>query len=230
AAVLEQARDPRQRLQMKTGRILGRHQQKEQLRRIAVQRVKVDSARAAPEDAENLTDTSELAVRNGNPVPDCGGPQPLAFVQNPEQPIECHFRMPLAQGLSQLAQNISLAPAAQLRDDHLRTQDFGNLHSRSFPPRSGGAARRFRPPKPPGVKLCPSSLPRAESEAGFCDGLGFCGRAPEGVSRSPPSPASSNGSLRISTAEGDLTLRASIFSRCFLTWRWTFAASRSITE
>src|SRR5208337_4658102 len=53
ARVLEQPRHPCKGLEMEAGRILGRHQQKEQMSRVAVQGVEVHTLRAAAEHAED---------------------------------------------------------------------------------------------------------------------------------------------------------------------------------
>ena len=67
---------------MQARRILGRDQQKKQVRGPAVERIEVDAALMAPEDADDAADTGELAVGNCDAVADRGRTQPLALCED----------------------------------------------------------------------------------------------------------------------------------------------------
>ena len=159
---------------MKTGRILGRDQQKEELGRAAVQRFEVHALRAAAEHAEDSGDAPELAMRDGDAVADRGRSQPFAFVEDPEQLSKDISCMRLAQALRQFGQNLGFGAAAKLRNDHLRTQDFRDLHSRQFrPPERNRQATAIRAGSPSGVMIYAppamlSSSPDAERPPEGC--------------------------------------------------------------
>src|SRR5260370_28555807 len=64
-AVLEQTRHARQRFQVLADRVFRRDQQKEEMRRTAIERVEVDAGHMTPERADDPLQSGQLAVRNG---------------------------------------------------------------------------------------------------------------------------------------------------------------------
>jgi hypothetical protein len=68
--VLEQPGDARKRLQVHPGRKLRGHDEEEQVCRLAVQGVEMDSVSASPERCDQVIDPVYLAVRDGHPIPD----------------------------------------------------------------------------------------------------------------------------------------------------------------
>src|ERR1700730_12964877 len=61
-----------------------RQQQEDQINRLTVERLEIDRAREPREQAEQLVELGELAVRNGDPVADAGRAELLPLQQNLE--------------------------------------------------------------------------------------------------------------------------------------------------
>src|SRR2546427_8332654 len=79
--VLQEPRDARQRLQVRPGGVLRRHQQEEEVRRLAVERAEIDAARAAPEGGDHPPQARELTVREGGPLAERRAVQLLAVLE-----------------------------------------------------------------------------------------------------------------------------------------------------
>src|SRR5579885_1125780 len=118
--VLQQARDPRQRLQMKTRGVLRRYQHEKDVRRIAVERVEINAAAMPPEGTDDLRDPAHLPVRNCDPVPDRGRTQTLALAEDRGQLFKVDIRKLCGEALSQFPEYLVLGGSLQIGKDHFR--------------------------------------------------------------------------------------------------------------
>src|SRR6516164_2229392 len=85
AGVAEEPGDPRQRLQVLAARVLGHHQQEEQVGGLTVDRVEVHARAAARAARQEPRDPGQLAVRDRDALADPGALELLAVDQHVEQ-------------------------------------------------------------------------------------------------------------------------------------------------
>src|SRR5579863_1951976 len=133
--VAKQARDARERFEVQAGRVLRRDEQKKQIRRFAVERVEIYSARSAPKDTDDLLDAADLAMGDRDAVADRGRTQSLALVQHGVELRQVDLAPLRHKAGRQLIENMRLVAPAETRQDHLGRQDFGNFHNFSGAPR-----------------------------------------------------------------------------------------------
>ena len=107
-----------------------RQQQEHQIDRLAVHRFEVDRAFEAREEAEQLFQLGELAVRNGDAIADGGGAELFALQQNLEHRA---FVLPGQDGRPrrQFLQRLLLAVDLQRRENRLGRDQIGNRHGAS---------------------------------------------------------------------------------------------------
>src|SRR6186997_1154811 len=86
AAIAQQARHPRQSLEVIGTRTLGGEQKKNGIDRAIVDRVEIDRMAKPREQAHRLVEAGHAAMRNGNAAADSGRAEPLALQQTVEQP------------------------------------------------------------------------------------------------------------------------------------------------
>src|ERR1700674_2865951 len=79
--LLEQARDPRQRFEVKAGRVVRREEHEKEVGGLSVDRREVHSPALASEGGEQPGKPSDLPVRDGDAFADSGGPELLALEQ-----------------------------------------------------------------------------------------------------------------------------------------------------
>src|SRR5262245_63902895 len=94
ALVLEESRDARERLQMRARGILRCHQEEEEVRRLAVERVEIDALPAARERREDPLDPRQLAVRDRHALAERGAVQALAVLERLDEPLAVELGMP----------------------------------------------------------------------------------------------------------------------------------------
>ena len=65
---------------MRAGGVLGRDQEKEEMRRLPVERLEIDPGGTAPEGGDDATETGQLPVRDGDPFAERGAVQTFAVL------------------------------------------------------------------------------------------------------------------------------------------------------
>src|SRR6059036_3921396 len=134
-------RDARQGLQVRAGGVLRRHQQKEEVRRLAVERAEVDAERTAPEGGDHAPQARELAVRDGDPLAERRAVQLLAILQRLDELGAVDFLpVPPRHRAGQLLDDLALRAADEGGEHQVLAQDLGDLHAsvlRGCPYRSG---------------------------------------------------------------------------------------------
>src|SRR4051794_25736206 len=81
AAILEEARYARQRLEMLAHRVLRSHKQKKQVRGAAVERIEIDPGNMTTERTDHPFQSRHLPMRNRDAVADRSAAEPLAVPQ-----------------------------------------------------------------------------------------------------------------------------------------------------
>src|SRR5439155_1131219 len=84
---LQQTRDAREPLQVRTRRVLRRYEKEEEVGRLPVERLEIDAREAPPEGRQHALQAGQLAVRDGNAVPERGAVQALAVLERLDQPL-----------------------------------------------------------------------------------------------------------------------------------------------
>src|SRR5215475_14050593 len=97
---------------------LGREQQKHQVNRLAVERIEIDWAVEAREQAEKPGQLRQLAVGNGDAVADGGGAELFALHQALEQ-LALALAGERGRALGELLQQLFLVAHFECRSDRL---------------------------------------------------------------------------------------------------------------
>src|SRR5512143_813749 len=108
-AVLHQPGNAGERLEMFAGGVLGRQEQEEQVRGLAVQGVELDAPRGTAEREHEPLHALYLAVRFGDTLADAGAAERLLVTH----------RAVRGEQLGELAQHVRLVPCAELVNDEL---------------------------------------------------------------------------------------------------------------
>src|SRR5262249_11097013 len=125
--VAEQPRDAGERFEMIGAGSFRREQHEQQIDRLTVQRLEVDRPVEPCEQAEQLVEPRELAVRNGDTVPDCGRAKLLALEQRLED-AALGLSGQLRGLRSKLLDRLLLAIDLQRRKDRVRRDEIVERH------------------------------------------------------------------------------------------------------
>src|SRR5215470_15612825 len=126
--VLEQAADPRQRLEVHSRRVLGRDEHEEEVRRAAVHRVEVDAVARAADARDELADGVELAVRDGDALADRRRGEPLPVDEDLEQRVARDAVVVGGEMVGELGQQVQLRLGLEVRQDQVLTDEVDDLH------------------------------------------------------------------------------------------------------
>src|ERR1044072_497913 len=123
----QEPRDAGERLQVIGARAFRGEQQANQIDRLAVERLEIDPALEAGEQADQLLELRQLAVRNRNAVADPGAAELLALRQRLEdQPVALSGQLRGARG--ELLDRLLLAVHFERRNDRVRRDEIGERH------------------------------------------------------------------------------------------------------
>jgi hypothetical protein len=109
-------------------RVLRCDEQEEQMRRLAVERLKIDAGPAARERGDHPPHAGQLPVRDRDAVAERGAVQPLAFFERADEPRLVQFGVAGRDGVRELHQDFVLAPGSEVGDDEILAQDVLDLH------------------------------------------------------------------------------------------------------
>lgn len=118
--VFDEPGNSRKRIQMLGGGIFGRHQQKEEMRRLAILSIEVDSFQTASESTYHSLRTADLAMRYRDALTNCRAAHLLAGLDDFEQPFGVPDLVVLGEPLHELLECAGLVGRAYVRYD-----DFG---------------------------------------------------------------------------------------------------------
>src|SRR5437016_4182825 len=128
ARVRQPAVDARGRLQVRPGRVLGRHEEEEEVGRFAVERAEVDAGGAPAEGRDHALHPGELPVGDGDALAERGAVQAFAVLEGLHESLAIDLAMLAGHDARELTDDVALGPAGEHRHDHLLVQDVGNLH------------------------------------------------------------------------------------------------------
>src|SRR5262249_10647609 len=116
-----------ERLEMVGTGGLGREQQKDQIDRLAVERLELDRPIEPGEQPEQPFELRQLAMRDGDAVADAGGAELLALLQDLED-LALALAGELGGACRELLDRLLLAVDLKRGNDRLRRNEIGERH------------------------------------------------------------------------------------------------------
>src|SRR5205809_6812221 len=133
-----------------------RQQNKDQIDRLVVDRLKQDRAVEPRKDAAEPGQIGQFAMRNGNASADSGAAEPLAFGEHVvDLPLAAAGNRRGAAG--NFLEGLLLARRPQLGDDASRREEVGDLHGSAFRPSTYSRAAAMVPKTPARAAEAPIS-------------------------------------------------------------------------
>ena len=113
---------------MRTRRVLRRYEKEEEVGRLPVERLEIDAREAPPEGRQHALQAGQLAVRDGNAVPERGAVQALAVLERLDQPLPVDLAVIAGEDAGELLDHVGLAAAHERPDDGGLLEDVRDLH------------------------------------------------------------------------------------------------------